>query len=116
MRRLCPHCGYDLCHDTPALHGDFYMSGPLGEIRWKEQVIKLTAAQSSVCYTLMKNYPNPVTLEVILERLGSEAATDVVAVHVCRIRKLLRAIGAPDPIKARQHRGGKRAYAWIDTD
>jgi DNA-binding response OmpR family regulator len=58
----------------------------------------------------MKAYPDPVRVDVLLDRLDSEATGNAVEVYIHRIRKKLRAIGAPNPIVAMRNRNHPRAY------
>jgi DNA-binding response OmpR family regulator len=109
---FCPHCGYDLRLDTPILLNDFSMMSSYSHLRWRGEAIPLTSSERLLCYTLMKAYPSPVKLGVILDRIGSEASGNVIDVYVCRIRKKLRKIGAPNPITCPRTRNQERALAW----
>jgi DNA-binding response OmpR family regulator len=108
---FCPHCGYDLMVDTPILINDFAMFSPLAQLTYKGRPVKLTPYERSLCWTLMKAYPEPVRVDIILDRLGSEADTNVVDVFVCRARKKIRDVGAGDMFRPTSYRGN-RAYAW----
>lgn len=112
-RAMCPHCGYDLRLDTPILIDDFIMMSSMAPLNWRGQNINLTGSERIICYTLMKTYPLPVRLPVILDRLDSEATGNVVDVYICRIRRKLRDVGAPNPIKAVRNRGHGRVFTWV---
>jgi DNA-binding response OmpR family regulator len=73
--------------------------------------IHLTHDQAQVCWSLMKACPGHLTALAISERLGSEAeaADNLIKVHVCRIRRILRDLGLPQPIVTLH---GHRSYAW----
>lgn len=88
------------------------MMGSIAHLRWRGEAVRLTASERILCYTLMKVYPAPVKLSVILDRMDSDATGNVIDVHLCRIRKKLREIGAPDPIVTVRNRGRERAIAW----
>lgn len=113
---LCPHCGYDLRLDTPVLIDDFSMMSSVAVLRWEGEAVKLTGSERILVYTLMKAYPAPVRLSVILDRMDSDATGNVIDVYLCRIRKKLRAIGAPNPIASVRNRGRERMFAWVTGD
>lgn len=113
-RPICPHCGYDLAKDQPILLNDFSMHSSISPLCWRGTAIRLTGAESAVVWALMKAWPSPMRISVLLERADSEADEQTVRVLVCRVRKKLRAVGAPDPIGSYRVPGG--AYIWkVDT-
>lgn len=87
------------------------MFGPMSPLRWNGHPIKLTCFEGSLCWALLKAYPDPVRVDVLLERMGSEGNGNTINVFVHRIRKKLRAVGARDPI-APTHFRGNRGYVW----
>jgi len=91
---------------------DFYMAAPLAQLRWKGGPVPLTGSESQLVWALMKAYPNPVKIEVILDRIGSDSTYNAVQVFIHRIRKKLKAMGAPNPIVSARHQGSNRAYVW----
>lgn len=105
MSKMCPQCGYDLIIDQPVIINNFSMLGAHAPLSYKGQPIKLTGAERSLCWTLMKAFPRAVRRDVILDRMGSEALYEVIDVHLCRIRKKLRSIGAPIPFQPTVDRG-----------
>lgn len=111
-QHMCPHCGYDLLLDAPILIDDFSMMSLISNLWWRETPVPMTASEKVICYTLMKAYPLPVRRSVILERLDSESDGKIIDVYVCRLRKKLRAIGAPNPIEMAQSRF-ERALVWV---
>jgi len=113
--RVCPHCGYDLAKDAPILLNDFAMLGPMSPLTWKSTPIRLTPAERSVIWTIFKSYPRAVALDVILDRLESDAEGNVIDVYLSRIRAKLRAIGAPIPFESVGGKLGRRAVTWIMT-
>jgi len=113
--RFCPHCGYDLQLDGAVLINDFSMMGPMAPLWWGEQVVKLTSAERMICYTLMKAYPSPVRISVLLDRVDSESDDNLIAVYLSRIRKKLREAGAPMPITSSRGRYENRGYVWDCT-
>jgi DNA-binding response OmpR family regulator len=88
------------------------MMSPTGYLYWGMEVVALTASERSICYSLMKAYPDPVRVDVLLDRLDSEATGNAVDVYVHRIRKKLKTLGAPNPISAMRNRNHPRAYIW----
>lgn len=110
---FCPHCGYDLVHDAPIILNEFSMLGPVSPLTVNGESVKLTFSELQLCWALMKSFPTPVRTDVLLERIGSEATTNAIHVYVCRIRKKLKAMGAPNPIKCAATYGGCRAYTWV---
>lgn len=113
--RLCPHCGYDFVKDAPIILNDFSMMNAAAPLRYKGAVVVVTPACRVVCWTLMKAFPRPVRLDVVLNRLGSEAEGNVVAVYLSRIRKALREVGAPIPFMSIRARGSEQppAMVWV---
>jgi DNA-binding winged helix-turn-helix (wHTH) protein len=70
--------------------------------------IKLTCGEASICWALMKSYPDYVSKPALLERLDSEGIGNTIQVMVCRIRAKLDALGLPCPIETVRERG----YRW----
>lgn len=112
MKPFCPHCGYDLRMDQPVLIDDYSMLGSLSPLCWKNEPVGLTATENLLCWSLLKAYPDPVRIEVLADRCGSEATSNVTEVIICRIRKKLREMGAPNPIVSARMRGSSRAFVW----
>lgn len=112
MKPFCPHCGFDLSADQPILINDFSMLGPGAPLCYQGQALRLTYGEAAVAWTLLKACPDPVQVDVILDRIGSEAGPEAVSVYIHRIRRKLAEAGASDMI-AVARRGGKRAYRWI---
>lgn len=113
--KICPHCGADLAKDQPIIINDFSMLSPLSPLCYKGMPLPLAPAARGVCWTLMKAFPRPVSIDTILNRLDSDAEGNVVDVYLSRIRKALRAIDAPIPFEAersRRHSGQPRAIVW----
>lgn len=113
MKNFCPHCGYDLVLDSPILIDDFSMMSSHAPLYWRGEQVDLTGSQAILCYSLMKAYPDSVRIETLMERIGSESECNVAEVLICRIRKKLREMGAPNPIAPTRHRFEKRAYIWV---
>lgn len=105
---VCPCCGYDLAVDKPVMINDFSMIGAGYPLVYKGTPVRLTGAQALVCWALMKAYPRHLTISALLERVTIDKENDnLISVHVSRVRKKLRAIGAPNPIRTMS-----RAYIW----
>ena len=106
--RICPCCGYDLVIDHPIMINDFAMNGAGYPLMWRGEQVKLPPAQAMVCWSLMKAYPQRVTINALLERCTDDReGSNLIRVHVSRIRDALEAMGAPNPIKTMPH-----AYIW----
>lgn len=108
---ICPHCGFDLDNDQPIVIDDFFMFGPGAPLCYQGRPLRLTGAEAAVAWTLIKACPALVRVDVILDRIGSEANLEAVGIFIHRIRRKLREAGASDMI-AVGRRGGKRAYRW----
>lgn len=94
---------------------DFSILSPLSPLCYKGQPIRLAPACRYVCWILMKSFPRPVSVDTILNRLDSESEGNVVDVYLSRIRKELRAIGAPIPFemeRSRRNSDQPRAIVW----
>lgn len=113
--KVCPHCGYDLVADAPIILNDFSMLSPLSPLCFRGQPIKLTPSERCVAWTIFKSYPRAVTIDVILDRLDSDAEGNVVDVYLSRIRAKLRAINAPIPFEAAGGTLSRRAVSWRMT-
>lgn len=110
-RPFCPHCGCDISIDQPVIINDFSMMSSSAQFLYRGNPIKLTPAERSICWSLMKAFPEPVKLDVLLERMDSDGEYNTVSVLVHRIRKKLAEAGANDPIVP-DRSYGKRAYRW----
>jgi len=108
---FCPHCGFDLAVDQPVLIDDFSMFGPGTPLCYQGRPLQLTYSEAAVAWTLLKACPGSVLVDVILDRIGSEAGPEAVSVYVHRLRRKMIEAGARDMI-AVGRRGGKRTYRW----
>lgn len=113
MKPFCPECGCDLYGLGPVLLNDYSMMGPLNGLTWMGNSVKLTSYETEVCWTLMKAFPDPVRVDTIIERIGSEGSNGSVRVLIHRIRKKLEKVGAPNPICSVPGHCGFKAYVWI---
>jgi DNA-binding response OmpR family regulator len=112
MRELqvCPHCGYDLVTNAPMMINDFTMNGPSHPLLYRGRRLHLTPTEEEICWSLMKSYPEPITVSVLMERIDSASDWNVINVMVCRIRKKLEAEGAPNIFETLR---GRHAYRWL---
>lgn len=106
---FCPHCGYDLVRDTPVLINDFSMWNSSSPLYWRDKMIKLTDSERIICYTLMRAYPGAAKVDTLLDRIGSDAETNIIEVFVCRARRKIRTAGGPNPIGTIY----PRKYVWL---
>lgn len=111
MSAFCPHCGYDIRLDTPVLINDFLMLGPGCDLFYQGHEVRLTGSEGTLMFSLMKAYPEAVTIDSLLDRMGSAGAYNTIAVFATRIRHKLKAIGAPIPFEAK-HAFGRRYMRW----
>lgn len=111
MNAYCPHCGYDSRLDTPVMINDFSMTGPGSALFYKECQVQLTGSEAALMFSLMKAYPDSVTIDALLERLGSTGSYNTVDVFCTRIRKKLRVCGAPVPFES-ANAFGRRYMRW----
>jgi DNA-binding response OmpR family regulator len=115
--KMCLGCGRDLVPDQPIIINDFSMLSAMSPLYYRGNPIKLTFSERTVVWTMLKAFPHPVSHEVMLNRLDSEAEGNVIDVYVSRVRGKLRAAGAPIPFES-QGAGrnvGRRALCWILT-
>lgn len=112
MMTVCPHCGHDLHRDTAILINDFSMFGPGAPLYWNGHLIELTGSEATLLFSLMKCYPQPVSSDTLLDRMDSDGSYNTLAVFATRIRKKLRAVGAPIPFVTAMG-GGRRFYRWV---
>jgi DNA-binding response OmpR family regulator len=112
---MCPGCGRDLIPDQPIIINDFSMLSAMSPLYFKGNPIKLTFSERTIVWSMMKAFPQPVTHEVLLNRLDSEAEGNVIDVYASRIRKKLRAARAPIPFESHGagQNAGRRAFCWI---
>jgi DNA-binding response OmpR family regulator len=113
--KMCPGCGRDLVPDQPIIINDFSMLSAVSPLFYRGRPIKLTFSERTVVWAMMKAFPQPVTHEVILNRLDSEAEGNVIDVYCSRVRAKLRDAGAPVPFESRSagRNAGRRSLCWI---
>jgi DNA-binding response OmpR family regulator len=108
VKHFCPNCGTNVMRDAPILLNDFSMMGESFPLMFRNIPIKLTFGESSICWSLMKAYPDPVKCSVLLDRVDSDGTPNVCQVLICRIRAKIAKNGAPNPIETVHRRG----YRW----
>ena len=105
---FCPGCGLDLTLDGPIARGPMEYD-PRGGVQWHGQRLTLKPKEHALLGALLKANGRFVSRDTLLARMGSdEAESNLVSVHVCRLRGKLRAIGGPDPIGTETGHG----YRW----
>lgn len=115
--KMCPGCGLDLTPDQPIIINNFSMLSAVSPLYYLGKPIKLTFSERTVVWAMMKAFPHPVSHEVMLNRLDSEAEGNVIDVYASRVRAKLRAVGAPIPFES-QSAGrniGRRSFCWVMT-
>jgi hypothetical protein len=78
---MCPGCGFDLALDQPVIINDFSMLSAMSPLYYRGNPIKLTFSERTVVWAMMKAFPRPVSHEVMLNRLDSEAEGNVIDVY-----------------------------------
>lgn len=108
---ICPCCGTDIALDSPIIINDFAMNGAGYPLFYKGTKLPLSPGEELICWSLMKNYPAHVTTAALGERIGSdcEDVDNAIKVLVCRIRRKMRQLDAPQSIETVT---GHRAYRW----
>ena len=115
MSSLCPHCGYNLEADV-IIERDGFTIDPRGHVRYDGSLIPgFTAQMVSVLHTLAKAGGRKLTSSVIADRCSSENIdrSNVIAVQICRLRRVLKARDIPCPVQSRSRpvrEGG--GYWW----
>ncbi len=100
---LCPHCGYNLIADE-IVERDGFTIDPRGHVRYEGLLIPgFTPQMVSVMHSLAKANGRKLTASVIADRCGSENAdrSNVVAVQICRLRRVLQACDIPCPVQSK---------------
>lgn len=112
---MCPGCGRDLVPDQPIIINEFSMLSAMSPLFYRGKPIQLTFSERTVVWSMMKAFPQPVSHEVMLNRLDSEAEGNVIDVYASRIRTKLRAVGAPIPFESMGsgRNVGRRSFCWI---
>ena len=91
---------------------DFSMMGPGSQLFWRTTPVPLTGSERTMMFSLMKAYPDAVSIDALLERMGSRGSDNTLAVFATRVRKKLAAVGAPVPFES-AHGYGKRYLRWV---
>jgi DNA-binding response OmpR family regulator len=109
---VCPHCGYDLLHNGPILIDEWSMMAPGAPLFYDGTPIRLSNAESQICYALMKSYPRHMTRWALLDRIGTESEKDnILSVYITRIKSRLEHAGIPLPIETIWGHG----YKWMGS-
>jgi hypothetical protein len=114
-RAFCPHCGFDIAPIQPVIINDFSMIAEGSPLLFRGQSVRLTSSESSMCWSLMRAFPGAVRIDVLLDRMGSDGGPEGIQVFVHRVRKKLKAIGAPDPFEPARDMH-QRAYRWTTKE
>lgn len=105
---ICPQCGYSLLRDIAVRRGP-YVVGPTF-VLYQGQGVRLSPQRTELLYALARNYPRPVSSEVLLNRIAhSDADGSLVAVQMSHLRRLLRRAGLPVPVETVW---GGTGYVW----
>ncbi|WP_375249520.1 winged helix-turn-helix domain-containing protein [Sphingomonas sp.] len=103
----CPSCGFNLHADELLTDGPFSVD-PRGEVLFEGQPLRLAGSAARILLALLRAGGRTVTPEALLSRARDGESANLISVHVHRIRRVLRAAGAPCPIQTVRGLG----YRW----
>lgn len=84
------------------------MLGEAFPLCFRQKPIKLTNGERIIVWSLLKAYPDCVRKPTLLDRLDSEGVNNTIQVIICRIRRKLKDVGAPESIETVWGQG----YRW----
>lgn len=91
---FCPCCGHNLAAEDPVTIGALRVD-PRGDATWRGSTLGLTAGEHIVFGTLAQARGRLVDVAILQERAGYEGFANAVPVFLTKIRRKLRAAGAP---------------------
>lgn len=94
---FCPSCGHNLAAEQPAAIGPLSYD-PRGDVAWRGSLVPLTASEHLILCSLALAAGALVSRATIEERIGYDGLCRVIDVFILRIRRKLRAAGAPATI------------------
>jgi len=109
MPALCPHCGCSLEADKPVAR-DGWTIDPRGRVGYRGAAYEIRLTWASILYALAAS-EDRVRPDALLNRVSDSENINVISVHICKLRKWLRARGLPDPIDSAIGRG-HTGYLW----
>lgn len=96
---FCPCCGNNLGAELPVTIGGLAVD-PRGDATWRGRLLGFTAAEHIIFGTIAQARGAIVGAALLAERIGYEGDANVIAVFLVKIRRKLRAAGAPPAIIA----------------
>lgn len=111
QRPICPCCGTDIVVDAPIMINDFAMNGAGHPLFYRAKQVRLSHGEALICWALMKAYPHHLSIDVLGERLDTDAediANNIRAL-ISKIRRKLAELGAPNVIYTLKYH---HAYVW----
>jgi DNA-binding response OmpR family regulator len=99
QRHFCPNCGWSVDRDTPVIINDFSMFADGYPLLYKGEKVPLTAGEARVCWSLLRAFPDHVSVDTLAIRCSSNGFNDTIKVLICRIRRKLRDIGCENQIE-----------------
>jgi DNA-binding response OmpR family regulator len=91
MTAHCPSCGYNLVPEKVVELGAMRFD-PRGDACFHGEKLRLSPSEHILLGTLLASAGKFVSVDVLMNRLGSEGENKVVDVYITRLRKKLRAI------------------------
>lgn len=110
MIHFCPSCGFNLTRDETLTLGDWVLTPSWTEYQG-QRLRHAPASASILLYSIAAGRGQAVQTTAILNRLGSEASSNVISVYLSRLRVLLKAEGWPIPVKT----NGRGGYLWVGS-
>ena len=91
---FCPGCGCNLVAEKPVRIGELTYE-PNGFIWWGDLIVDVSAAQHLLLGSVVHAAGAVVRRTALAERIGNDSDGNVIEVLMYRLRKALRAAGAP---------------------
>lgn len=111
---VCPHCGLSIARDTAVSMGRLSVS-PSEGATFDGKRIALTPQLDLILHTMVTMDREWSSTEILLNRISDSENTNLVAVQMSRLRKILTDLIGQNPIETRRKRvfgsGGYRLRA-----
>jgi len=107
MMHTCPSCGFDLQSESEITLGRWRIV-PRDAAYYDGVPVVTRATWLNIMLSLARENGRALRAETLLNRVSDSDDTNIIAVHLSRIKKSLRALGIETPIKVRYCTG----YYW----
>lgn len=101
---FCHSCGADI-RKFEVMEADGFVMAPTGLMTYQGRVVHLSPNQNILLKTLLIARPHFVSIEVLLNRMGSDGSNNTAYVQITGIRRRLAQQGIPCPIQGSRGRG-----------